>query len=123
MLWASLLGESSPSRRFRNKAVFQKRSKENLFLWLHVEAEGRLGLALLVGDDERVLTSVPGRALHHIEADLSVIRVSVVVRMGIVKVLVKKTTCAISDQKGNGSLMICQVSSSHHLFTCIHCTY
>ena len=92
-------------------------------MWSHVEAEGCLGLALLVGDDERVLTSVPSRALHHIEADLSVIRVSVVVRMGIVKVLVKKTTCAISDQKGNGSLMICQVSSSHHLFTCIHCTY
>ena len=92
-------------------------------MWSHVEAEGCLGLALLVGDDERVLTSGPSRALHHIEADLSVIRVSVVVRMGIVKTLVKKTTCAISDQKGNGSLMICQVSSSHHLFTCTHCTY
>ena len=83
-------------------------------LWLHIEAECCLGLALLVGDDERVLTSVPSRALHHIEADLSVIRVSVVVRMGIVKVLVKKTTCAISDQKGNGSLK-CHLSSGHHL--------
>ena len=92
-------------------------------MWSHVEAEGCLGLALLVGDDERVLTSVPSRALHHVEADLSVIRVSVVVRKRIVKVLVRKTTCVISDQKGNGSLMICQVSSSHHLFTCIRCTY
>ena len=87
-------------------------------MWSHVEAEGCLGLALLVGDDERVLTSVPGCALHHVEADLSVIRVSVVVRMGIVKVLVKKTTCAISDQKGNGSF-ICQrfkQSSSLYIF-------
>ena len=80
MLWASLLGESSPSQEFRNKAVFQKRSKENLSLWLHVEAEGRLGLALLVGDDERVLAGVPGGALHHVKADLSVVMVNVAVR-------------------------------------------
>jgi len=57
--------EDSEIRQF-----FQKRSKENLFLWLHVEAEGRLGLALLVGDDERVLAGVPGCALHHVKADL-----------------------------------------------------
>ena len=117
-------GGSPPSRGFRNEAFFSsKKVYGRYFLWSHVEAEGCLGLALLVGDDERVLTSVPSRALHHIEADLSVIRVSVVVRMGIVKAIVKKTTCAISDQKGNGSLMICQVSSSHHLFICTHCTY
>ena len=103
MLWAPLLGESSPSRGFRNKAVFQKRSKENLFLWLHVEAEGRLGLALLVGDDERVLAGVPGCALHHVKADLSNVMVNVAVRKWLVKVLFEKTKHVISDQKGNGS--------------------
>ena len=49
-------------------------------LWLHIEAECRLGLALLVGDDERVLSGVPGRAFHHIEADLSSVMVNLVLR-------------------------------------------
>jgi len=74
MLRASLFGGSSPSQGFRNKAVFfffqKKRFSENLLLWLNVEAECSLGLALLVGDDQRVLSGVPGSALHHVKADL-----------------------------------------------------
>ena len=108
--------------RIQKKAVFQKRSRENLLLWLHIEAEGRLGLALLVGDDERVLPGVRGRALHHIKADLSIVMVNVVVvRKWSVQMIVKKTKHVISDQKGNGSYL-CQLSSGHHLCTCIHCT-
>ena len=82
MLWASPFGGSSPSQGFRRKNVFflQKRFLENLLLWLHIEAEGRLGLALLVGDDERVLAGVPGGALHHVKADLSNVMVNVAVR-------------------------------------------
>ena len=59
---------------------FRKRFSENLLLWLHVEAECSLGLALLVGDDQRVLPGVPGGALHHVKADLSVAMVNVVLR-------------------------------------------